>query len=171
MTARTGTPYHPWTTFVYAREEARLRGDRVVGTEHLVLGLMRDPQLSGLLEADLNAAREALAAIDRDALSAIGLDASLAEPPMPASLSANLDQAPSGRPPRPTVRELLTHRMPMTPAAKTALRVGGRDLRRSRLSDPRQVLSALLTLEPPDPAAVLFNQLGVDRTALRAALA
>ncbi|HEX4035469.1 MAG TPA: Clp protease N-terminal domain-containing protein [Solirubrobacteraceae bacterium] len=171
MTASTDTTYHPWTTFVYAREEARRRGDRVVGTEHLVLGLLRDPQLSGLLEADLNAAREALAALDRDALSAIGLDASIEEPPMPASVSASPDDRASCRPPRPTVRELLTQRMPLTPAAKTALRVGGKELRRSRLSDPRQVLSALLALEPPDPAAALLKQLGVDRTELRAELA
>jgi hypothetical protein len=38
--------YHPWTTYVYAREEARRRGDGCVGTEHLVLGLLREPDLA-----------------------------------------------------------------------------------------------------------------------------
>ncbi|HKR98147.1 MAG TPA: Clp protease N-terminal domain-containing protein, partial [Candidatus Dormibacteraeota bacterium] len=51
MTAKANTvgEYHPWTTYVYAREEARLRGDRRVGTEHLVLGLLREPDLAQVL--------------------------------------------------------------------------------------------------------------------------
>ena len=60
--------YHPWTTFIYAREEARRRGDRRVGTEHLVLGLLREPEIARLLGCDLEAAREALDAMDHDAL-------------------------------------------------------------------------------------------------------
>jgi hypothetical protein len=168
--ASPNLPYHPWTTFSYAREEAHRRGDRVVGTEHLVLGLIRDPEMPGLLQTDLDTAREALAAIDRDALKAIGIDAAVDAPEIPAPTSSRLDRTPTGRLPRPTVKELLTHRMQLTPGAKAALRVAGMDLRRGRLSDPRQVLAALLALEPPDPAAELFNQLGVDRAALRANL-
>ena len=37
--------YHPWRTYIDAREEARRRGDRKVGTEHLILGLLREPVL------------------------------------------------------------------------------------------------------------------------------
>jgi hypothetical protein len=172
MTARTSAdlPYHPWTTFAYAREEAHRRGDRVVGTEHLVLGLIRDPAVPALLHTDLDTARAALAAIDHDALQAIGFDAAIDPPAIPAPASTRTDRTPTGRRPRPTVKELLTHRMPLTPGAKAALRMGSKDLRRARLSNPRQVLAALLALEPPDPAAELFNQLDVDRAALRATL-
>jgi predicted RNA-binding protein len=48
MTERltAGEDYHPWTTFIYARQEARRRGDRKVGTEHLVLALMREPGIA-----------------------------------------------------------------------------------------------------------------------------
>ena len=35
--------YHPWTTYVDARQEARRRGDHKVGTEHLVLALLMEP--------------------------------------------------------------------------------------------------------------------------------
>ena len=35
--------YHPWTTYIDARQEARRRGDHKVGTEHLVLALLMEP--------------------------------------------------------------------------------------------------------------------------------
>lgn len=38
--------YHPWTTYIDAREEAHRRGDVKVGTDHLVLALLRDPDPS-----------------------------------------------------------------------------------------------------------------------------
>ena len=67
MTAKANKvgKYHPWTTYVYAREEARRRGDRRVGTEHLVLGLLREPDIAQVLGCDLGAAREALDTMDR----------------------------------------------------------------------------------------------------------
>jgi hypothetical protein len=62
--------YHPWSTYIDAREEARRRGDRKVGTEHLLLGLLREPVLAQALGCDLQTARDALAALDHDALAA-----------------------------------------------------------------------------------------------------
>ncbi|MHB1833596.1 MAG: Clp protease N-terminal domain-containing protein, partial [Solirubrobacteraceae bacterium] len=37
---------NPWSTYIDAREEARRRGDRKVGTEHLILGLLSEPLLA-----------------------------------------------------------------------------------------------------------------------------
>ncbi len=65
--------YHPWTTYIAARHEARRRGDHKVGTEHLVLALLMEPALAGALGADLASARAQLEALDRDALGAVGV--------------------------------------------------------------------------------------------------
>jgi|HubBroStandDraft_6_1064221.scaffolds.fasta_scaffold26237_5 hypothetical protein len=48
MSKRPETPhsrerYHPWSTYIAAREEARRRGDRRVGTEHLLVALLENP--------------------------------------------------------------------------------------------------------------------------------
>ena len=75
--------FNPWATAVYAREEARRRGNRRVGTEDLVLGLLREPDVAQVLGCDLGTAREALDAMDRDALVAIGIDRPLDAPPVP----------------------------------------------------------------------------------------
>ena len=65
--------YHPWKTYIDAREEARRRGDRKVGTEHLILGLLREPAVVQGLGCDLQTARDALDAMDQDALAAVGI--------------------------------------------------------------------------------------------------
>ena len=157
--------YHPWTTAVYAREEARRRGDRRVGTEHLVLGLLREPDVAHLLGCDLGTAREALDAMDRDALVAIGIDRALDAPPVPT-------REPALRGARPSLKAVLADRLPMTPVAKRVLEESGKDLRHGRSIDPRQrargwsrerVLIALLSLAPPDPAAALLDALEVNR--------
>ena len=57
--------YHPWSTYIDAREEARRGGDRKVGTEHLILGLLREPVLARALGCDLQTARDALEAHHR----------------------------------------------------------------------------------------------------------
>lgn len=57
--------------------------------------------------------------------------------------------------------------MPLTPVAKTAMRVSSRDLRRGRVVEARALLLALLALDPPDPVAALLDALGVDRTGAR----
>jgi hypothetical protein len=158
--------FNPWATAVYAREEARRRGNRRVGTEDLVLGLLHEPEVAQVLGCDLAAAREALDAMDRDALVAIGIDRPLDAPPVPAR-----EPALGSR--RAVVKAVLTDHLPMTPVAKRALERAGKDRRHSRGSgapwDPsprwsrEQVLRALLSLEPPDPAAALLDALEVNR--------
>jgi Clp amino terminal domain, pathogenicity island component len=128
-----------------------------VGTEHLVLGLIQEPEMAEILETDLESARRALDSMDRDALTAIGIDAELDAPAIPISQ----------RPPKPTLREVLRRRMPLTPAAANAMRTAGRDIRKGRRIPPVRVLLALLEVESPDPATALFAALGVDRTALK----
>jgi Clp amino terminal domain, pathogenicity island component len=152
--------YHPWTTYIDAREEARRRGDRKVGTEHLILGLLREPAVAQALGCDLQTARDALDAMDHDALAAVGIGAAFNAPPIP------IDE-PIKRPVRPTLKAVLRDRLPMTPAAKTALEKSSKEIRRGRHIGPQQVLLTVLELEPPDPAAELIAALGVDRAAAR----
>jgi hypothetical protein len=158
--ARAVGSYHPWTTYICAREEARARGDRRVGTEHLVLGLLHEPVIETLLGADLPRARAALDALDCDALRAIGVRGHLAPPPPPVRET----------PPRPTLKAVLHGRLPLTPAAKTALEEAGRPIRRGKQITAQEVLVRLLDRDQPDPGAVLITALGIDRARVRAAL-
>ncbi len=161
--------FNPWATAVYAREEARRRGNRRVGTEDLVLGLLREPEVAQVLGCDLGAGREALDAMDRDALVAIGIERPLDAPPVPA-------REPDLSSRRAVVKAVLTDHLPMTPMAKRAMEQSGKDRRHRGGSgapwDPsprwsrEQVLIALLSLAPPDPAAALLDALDVDRAAV-----
>jgi hypothetical protein len=152
--------YHPWTTHIYAREEARSRGDRKIGTEHLVLGLLREPTIAAALACDLDRARDALVALDRHALAGVGLPSGLEAPPIPV----REDELPV----KPTLRAVLSDRMPLTPAAKEVLRSSRWSMRHSDRAAARQaVLLALLELRQPDPGAELLTALGVDRGAIR----
>ena len=156
--------YHPWATYIYAREEARRRGDRRVGTEHLVLGLLREPDVAQVLGCDLGAAREALDAIDRDALVAIGIDRPLDAPPIPT-------REPALRGGRAILKAVLADHLPATPVAKRVMEEAGKDgrgrwvdtRRKARGWSRERVLIALLSLAPPDPAAALLDALEVNR--------
>jgi Clp amino terminal domain, pathogenicity island component len=152
--------WNPWSTYIDAREEARRRGDRKVGTEHLILGLLREPVLAQALGCDLQTARGALDALDHDALAAVGIGAAFNAPPMP------IDE-PIKRPSRPTLKAVLRDRLPMTPAAKTALEKSWKERRRGHHIPLQQVLLTVLELDRPDPAAELIAALGVDRAAAR----
>jgi hypothetical protein len=55
----------------------------------------------------------------------------------------------------------------MTPAAKRVLEEASKPNRRRLYLTAQQVLAQILTLQPPDPAAVLLDALGVDRAAVR----
>jgi len=60
--AQGETIYNPWATYIAAREEARCRGDRRVGTEHLLLALLLEPDLASVLgEEPVPAPRTGLA--------------------------------------------------------------------------------------------------------------
>jgi hypothetical protein len=144
-----------------AGQEARRLGDRKIGTEHLALALLMEPELASVVGCDLQRAREALEALDREALSAVGVDAALDAPPLPTLPR-------SDRPSRPSIRTLLSGGPRLTPAAKTVLRDSSRGMRRGHAHPgPQHVLARLLELPPPDPAAALYAALGVDRTAVR----
>jgi Clp amino terminal domain, pathogenicity island component len=160
-----GSAYHPWTTYIAAREEARRRGDRKVGTEHLLLVLLSEPDLSGILDVTIEEARTALDALDLEAFAAIGFDARLDLPPPGSMPLAEL-------PRKPTFRAVLKGRLPMTPTAKKALEASSRGTRRGRAQPgtryiAKNVLAALLELERPDPAAELLARLGVEPAAIR----
>jgi Clp amino terminal domain, pathogenicity island component len=158
--SRPADAHNPWSLYIDAREEARRRGDRKVGTEHLLLGLLREPVLAQALGCDAQTARDALDAMDHDALAAVGIGAAFNAPPIP------IDE-PIERPSRPTLKAVLRDRLPMTPAAKAALEESWKERRRRRHIPLQQVLLTVLELEPPDPAAVLIAALGVDRAAAR----
>jgi Clp amino terminal domain, pathogenicity island component len=130
-----------------ARNEAIRRGDRTIGTEHLVLALLTDPASPGAaaLGCDLDSARRALDALDRQALAAIGV---------PAGITAGAALVRSAG------------RLRLTPAAKAVV-AGARDARGNREAGLGIVLDALLDLRRPDPAAELLAALGVDGRAAR----
>lgn len=151
-------PWNPWATYVAAREEAQCRGDRRVGTEHLLVALLLEPELADLLGTDAEAARAGLATLDRHALAAVGVGAPIEEP-VPARRTA--------LPRRPTVKAVLRGRLPLTPVAKKALEATWKATRGRRHLGTRYLLASLLELERSDPAAELLAHLGVDPAAAR----
>lgn len=155
-TPTTAESAHPWTTYVAAREEARRQGDRRVGTDHLLLGLLHDSSIEAVLGVTLDAARSAAAELDRRALESIGLDQHLDAPLLPAH----------PLPARPTVRTVVTGRLPLTPASKRVLQVAAKPVRRRRQITALQVLAVLLAQRRPDPAIALLDELDVDSAAV-----
>ncbi len=144
---RYGAEYNFGATYYDARDEAIRRGDRTIGTEHLVLALLVDPAspAAKALGRDLGSARAALDALDSQALSAIGVEPGITAGPV-------------------TVRT--GGRLRLTPAAK-AIFTGIPDARKNRGAGLGKVLNALLDLRRPDPAAELLAALGVDTYAAR----
>ncbi len=153
--------YHPWTTYMWASEEARRRGDRRVGTDHLVLALLEEPSVEAVLSVRLQDARDALDALDREALDALGMDPGIDASPLPMHAV----------PKRPTVRAVIEDRLRMTPAAKRVLQEAGKPMRRGKHITAQHVLVRILDLDPPDPAAVLVAALGVNAPEVRHRLA
>lgn len=137
--------------YLEAAAEARRRGDRRVGTDHIALAMLSEPdsESARALGVDLDSARSALHALDRDALATLGIDAWFDDPALP-------------------VRS--TQRLPLTPAARAVFGSLRREAAGERLGR-RHVLLALLARARPDPAAELFDALGVDREAVRERLA
>jgi len=134
-----------------AAEEARRRGDRRLGTDHLLLGLLHDADSSvaQALGIDLESARTASDALDRAALTAVGVNvAHLGDPPQPV-YARRLPPLTSG------ARAVLKRTIDETRHAKTP-----------RI-ETRHFLLALLARGCPDPAAELLRALGVDRVQVR----
>jgi hypothetical protein len=149
---------HAWAIYLRASEEARRRGDRRVGTDHVLLALLEGPSIEAVLGANLKQAREALESLDHKALGALGLGSGTDAPPLPMRAV----------PKKPTIRDIMRKdRLRMTPAAKKVLEEAAKPNRRRLQITAQQVLAQILTLQPPDPAAALLDALGVDRAAAR----
>ncbi len=75
MTTESVAPemLHPWAIYLRASEEARRRGDRRTGTDHVLLALFEDPSIDVVLGVNLHQARQALESLDQEALGALGL--------------------------------------------------------------------------------------------------
>ena len=130
--------------FATATAEAKRCGDRFVGTEHLTLALLADPDslTAKALGVDLAWARSALLALDHEALAALGVDATFDEP-----ITARADK----------------DRLRLTPGAKAVFGDLRAQSKGERLGILPILLLALLDRQPPDPAAALLDTLGVDR--------
>lgn len=134
-----------------ATEEARRRGDRRLGTDHLLLGLLHDADspATRALGVDLAAARAASDALDLAALAAVGVKvAQLGDASQPVRARGHLS---------------------LTSGARAVFVHAVEDARRARTPriDTRHFLLALLDRERPDPAAELLEALGVDPSQVR----
>jgi len=138
-----------------ATEEARRRGDRRLGTDHLLLGLLHDEdsRAAKALGVSLADARAALDALDRAALAAVGIEIGALGGGAPVSFGRRLPPLTSGA--RAVFKRAIDE---------------GRPARSGRI-ETTHFLLALLSLQRPDPAAELLDTLGVDRAVVRQRLA
>jgi hypothetical protein len=149
---------HGWGVYLRASEEARRRGDRRTGTDHILLALLADPPAEAVLGVSLQQARRALESLDHEALGALGLGAGADAPALPMRAV----------PTKPKFRDVAKKdRFRMTPAAKKVLEEASKANRRRLYVTAPQVLAQILTLQPPDPAAVLLGALGADAPGVR----
>ena len=160
MTTESAVPevLHAWAIYLRAGEEARCRGDRRTGTDHVLLALLEDPSIEVVLGVSLQQARQALESLDHEALGALGLGSGTDAPPLPMRAV----------PKKPRLRDLMQKdRLRMTPAAKKVLEEASKPNRRRLQITAQQVLAQILTLQPPDPAAELLGALGVNTPEVR----
>ncbi|GAA1680456.1 Clp protease N-terminal domain-containing protein [Glycomyces endophyticus] len=132
-----------------AVDEARERGDRSVGTEHLLLAVLRDGEGETLLGVRAADARAAADELDRRALAAVGVDLGTFRPTGPA---------PRRKSPRfgAGAKDVLARSLTLAMGA------------RAKRIELRHLLLALLERDPRDPVADLFTALGVDTVEARA---
>jgi ATP-dependent Clp protease ATP-binding subunit ClpA len=132
-----------------ARFEAERRGDRRIGSDHLLLALLRDDDLAELVGVNAAAARDVVDELDRAALAAIGVELGELE---------SAGHAPLGR-----------HVALMTPGAKAVIQrsLANAAAQKARAITSHHVLLALLDGRQPDPAATLLAALPIDQSALR----
>jgi hypothetical protein len=144
---------HGWAICLQAGEEARRRGDRRVGTDHILLALLEDPSIEAVLGVSLSQARHGLESLDHEALAALGLGSGADAPALPMRAV----------PKKPRIRDIAQKdRLRMAPAAKKVLEEASKPNRRRLYVTAQQVLAQILTLQPPDPAAALLGALGVN---------
>lgn len=160
MTTESATPatLHAWAIYLRAGEEARRRGDRRIGTDHLLLALLDEPSVEALMGVNLERARQVLASLDQEALVALGLGSGVDAPPLEMRAVTE----------HPRFRDVAKKdRLRMAPAAKRVLEEASKPNRRKLQLTAPQVLARILTLRTPDPAPVLLGALGVDTSELR----
>jgi Clp amino terminal domain, pathogenicity island component len=160
MTTESAAPevLHGWHVYLQASEEARRRGDRRTGTDHVLLALLADPSVEVVLGVTLQQARQALESLDHEALGALGMGSGIDAPALPMRAV----------PKKPRLRDVATKdRLRMTPAAKKVLEEASKPNRRRLYVTAQQVLAQILVLQPPDPAAVLLGALGVNTSEVR----
>ncbi|HVA53445.1 MAG TPA: Clp protease N-terminal domain-containing protein [Acidimicrobiales bacterium] len=160
MTAESVAPetLHVWAICLQAGEEARRRGDRRTGTDHLLLSLLEDPSIEAVLGVSLQQARQALESLDHEALGSLGLGSGADAAPL----------AMRAVPKKPRIRDIAQKdRFRMAPAAKKVLEDAVKPNRRGVHVTAQQVLAQILTLQPPDPAAALLGALGVNAAEVR----
>jgi Clp amino terminal domain, pathogenicity island component len=163
MTTESAAPEvrHAWAIYLQAGEEARRRGDRRTGTDHLLLALLTDPSIEAVLGVTLQQARQTHESLDHEALGALGI--------LPGNDAPGLPMR--AVPKKPRLRDVATKdRLRMTPVAKKVLEEAARPNRRGLQITGQQVLAQILTLQPPDPAAVLLGALGVNTPEVRRGL-
>ena len=136
-----------------ATEEARRRGDRRLGTDHLLLGVLHAEPAVEALGVTLESARAASQELDRAALVAVGVAAE------------HLDMAQAAGPTRRLI--------PLSSGARAVLK---RTVELARSRTPSRIescdfLLALLNRERPDPAGELLHALGVNAVETRHRLA
>jgi hypothetical protein len=123
-----------------------------------LLALFEDPSIEVVLGLSLQQARQALESLDHEALGALGLGSCTDAPPLPMRPV----------PKKPTIRDVMKKdRLRMTPAAKKVLQEAVKPNRRKTQVTAHQVLAQILTLQPPDPAAVLLGALDVNTSEVR----
>jgi hypothetical protein len=136
-----------------ARREAERRGDRRIGTDHLLVALLQDAVVAQVAGVDALIARQTADQLDLEALAAIGITLACWQPD---------PGAPPGR-----------HVRFMTAGAKAVIRhaLAVAAVEQARAITPRHMLLSLLEQHEPDPAATLLAALSVDLSALRLRLA
>jgi hypothetical protein len=160
MTTESVAPgtLHAWAICLRASEEARRRGDRRTGTDYILLALLEDPTIEAVLGVSLQQARQALESLDHEALVALGMGSGADAPPLPMRAV----------PKKPRIRDIAqSDRLRMAPAAKKVLEEASKPNRRRLQITAQQVLAQILTLQPPDPAAVLLSALAVNTSDVR----
>lgn len=135
-----------------ARLEAARRGDRRIGTESLLVALLRDPTMAQMVGVEAATLRAAADELDRAALASVGLESGTF---------------------RPAAAVPLGRHAPLTPGAKHVIAhtLANATAERARSLTPRHMLLALLDRREPDPAATLLAAVEVDAGAVRQRLA
>ncbi|MFI7697970.1 Clp protease N-terminal domain-containing protein [Nonomuraea sp. NPDC049480] len=147
MLGRQKTPFH--VVIKAAFEEARQRGDRRLGTEHLLLGLLHHPDSARVLGVDLEGARAALDDLDKEALRMLGIEV------------GDLPNIPRKHKPVPSTALTSSARAVINQAIKaTTMKTRSEEAH-------RKLALTLLAQRRPDPVAQLVDHLGIDRVAVR----